>query len=154
MKVLISLADNNLQARRRNQISSEPPENLECYIWQFSEEDPFTDVQPQEIWVQCGFWHCQHTQCSWTECHSIIIYSSEHKIPGKKSINSPMEDKSITVLWSKAIHNNDQADGRSFARNFEGISISCYWIPQLHVRWAARESWCSSREELEGVNSK
>lgn len=52
MKVLISLVDNNNQARRRNKISSEPPETLGCYIWHFSEEDPFTDVKPQERWAE------------------------------------------------------------------------------------------------------
>lgn len=58
---------------------------------------------------------------------------SEHKIPGKKSINSPMEDKSIILLWSKETQNNDQAVRRSFARNSVGISISYYWIYPRYV---------------------
>lgn len=86
---------------------------------------------------------------------SRIIYSSEHKTPGKKSINSPMEDKSISLLWSKATKNNDQADRRSFARNFVGISISHYWIYPSYVSGRLQgKADVQVEKSQEGVNSK
>lgn len=84
---------------------------------------------------------------------SRIICSSEHKegwgTPRNKSINSPMQVKSISLLWSKAT--NDNNDHRLTEREilqqhecFVGTSTPSYWIYpdialQLHQHFKKRK---------------